>query len=335
VTGVERFAREVMVRLGGRLRVLRAPRWARRAPGHVWEQLVLPRSLHRDEVLWSPASSGPLAARNQVVTIHDISPIDHPEWFRSAFARGFGLQVPRLARRARLVLTSSRFSRERLIAVTGLPRERVVVVLPGVDGSRFQPPSRERTKAARRRYALPGEYLLAVGSRSPRKNLSVLDRAWRSMRRRHPRLGLVVVGEGTHTAPRDGLGDRPGSRSEDVDLRYLGRVPDADLPALYGGAAAFVYPSLYEGFGLPVLEAMACGTPVIASNRTGVPEAVGEAGLLVEPEDPDRLAMAIDEVLCHAERRVAMVARGLHRAAELSWERTATGVLETLTGRPS
>jgi glycosyltransferase involved in cell wall biosynthesis len=319
-----------MVRLRGRLRVLRAPRWARRAPGHVWEQVVLPRSLHRDEVLWSPASSGPLAVENQVVTIHDISPIDHPEWFHAAFARGFGFQVPRLARRARVVLTSSVFSRDRLVEVAGLPAARVVVVLPGVDATRFQPASRERIEAARHQYALPAEYLLAVGSRGRRKNLSVLDRAWRLIRRRHPRLGLVIVGEQTHTAPRDGLGG--GSRHS--DLRFLGRVPDADLAALYGGAAAFVYPSLYEGFGLPVLEAMACGTPVIASNRAGVPEAVGDAGLLVEPEDADQLARAIEEVLGDAERGQAMVARGFRRAANLSWERTARGVLDILTERP-
>jgi glycosyltransferase involved in cell wall biosynthesis len=265
-----------------------------------------------------------------VVTIHDISPIDHPEWFHAAFARGFGSQVPRLVRRARVVLTSSRFSRDRLVEIVGLPEERVVVVLPGVDATRFQPVSRERIEATRHQYALPGEYLLAVGSRSPRKNLSVLDRAWRLIRPRHPRLGLVIVGEQTHTAPQDRLGG--GSRHS--DLRFLGRVPDADLPALYGGASAFVYPSLYEGFGLPVLEAMACGTPVIASNRAGVPEAVGEAGLLVEPEDADRLALAIEEVLCDAERRQGMVARGLRRAGELSWERTAQGVLDTLTQRP-
>jgi glycosyltransferase involved in cell wall biosynthesis len=319
-----------MVRLGARLRVLRAPRWARRAPGHLWEQVVLPRSLHRDEVLWSPASSGPLLVENQVVTIHDISPIDHPEWFHAAFARGFGAQVPRLARRARVVLTSSQFSRDRLMEIAGVPAARVVVVLPGVDATRFQPVSRERIEAARHQYALPGEYLLAVGSRSPRKNLSVLSRAWGLIRRRHPRVGLVIAGDQTHTAPGDGLGDG----GQDSDLRFLGRVPDADLAALYGGAAAFVYPSLYEGFGLPVLEAMASGTPVIASNRAGVPEAVGDAGLLVEPEDADRLARAIEEVLGDAERRQAMVARGLRRAAELSWDRTAQGVLGTLMQRP-
>lgn len=325
VTGVERYAVEVTRRLEGHLRVVRAPPMARGLKGHLWEQLVLPRALHRDELLWSPANSGPLAIRNQVVTIYDASPLDHPEWFHRGFARLFRLLLPRLVRRARRIITVSRFSRDRLLEVEGADPNRVVVILPGVDGERFRPPPPERVEAVRRRHSLPEQYLLALGSRSPRKNVPVLTSAWQLLRRGHPELGLVVAGGPTPTAAA-----MKRERSEE-GIRILGRVPEADLPALYGGAAAFVYPSLYEGFGLPVLEAMACGTPVVASSRTGIPEAVGGAGVLFDPVDPEALASAIDELLRDVRHRRLLVARGLERARELTWERTARAVLETLT----
>ena len=325
VTGVERYAHEVMLRLGPRLRIVRAPPWATGVSGHLWEQLVLPRRVRGDSLLWSPANSGPVAVKNQVVTIHDVSPIDHPEWFRTAFAGLFQTLVPRLVRRARRVITSSRFSRDRILEICSLDPDRVVVIYPGVDRGRFHPPLPREIQEVRLRYGLPEPYLLAVGSRSLRKNLGVLVSAWKILRPRCPHLGLVIVGSATHTARGADFGTpHPG-------IRLLGRVPDSDLPALYGAAGAFVYPSLYEGFGLPVLEAMACGTAVLASNRGGVPEAVGDAGMLFDPESPEELARGIEELLEDPTRRRDGVARGLRRARELSWERTAQGVLETLT----
>jgi glycosyltransferase involved in cell wall biosynthesis len=325
VTGVERYAFEVTRRLGSRLRVLRAPRWAQGARGHLWEQLVLPRHVGRGGLLWSPANSGPLSLEHQVVTIHDLGPIDHPEWFRSAFAALFGRMVPRLAERARRVITPSRFSRDRLVEGFGLDPRRVVVVPPGVDRGRFRPPSPGEIVAVRARYRLPERYLLAVGSLSVRKNLPVLVSAARLVRRRDRSLGLVVAGGTTRTAPID----RPDPR--DPWIRLLGRVPDSGLPALYGGAAVFVLPSMYEGFGLPVLEAMACGTPVVASNRGGVPDAAGDAGILFDPEDPEGLAHRIRELLDDPHRSREAVTRGFWRTRELTWERTANGVLDTLS----
>jgi glycosyltransferase involved in cell wall biosynthesis len=325
VTGVERYAREVTRRLGPRVRIVRAPPWAQGPPGHLWEQLVLPRRVRGDPVLWSPANSGPIGLENQVVTLHDVGPIDHPEWFGGGFAGLFQQLVPRLVRRVRRVVTSSRFSRDRILEVGGLEPDRVVVVSPGVDPARFRPPSPGEIRAVRLRYELPGQYLLAVGSRSARKNLAVLASALSILRSRYPSLGLVIAGEVTHTARTDHL------ETSASETRLLGRVPDSELPGLYGAATAFVLPSLYEGFGLPILEAMACGTPVVASNRAGVPEAAGDAGILFDPEDPDELARLIEGLQEDPLLRRYAVARGLRRAREFTWERTAQGVLDTLT----
>ena len=326
VTGVERYAQEVAVRLSPRLRLVRSPAWAQGVRGHLWEQGVLPRALRAHELLWSPANTGPVAVENQVVTLHDVSPLDHPEWFRGAFASLYRRLLPQLTRRARRIVTSSSFSRDRIVEACGVPAERIAVVVPGVDAARFRPPSGAAANEARARHGLPERYLLAVGSRDQRKNVAVLVTAWRRLRARDPGLGLVLVGDASPTARAEAAG------WDDGGIRRLGRIPDADLPALYGAAAVFVYPSLYEGFGLPVLEAMACGTPVVASRRTAVPEAVGDAGELFEPTEPDDLVAVLERLLDDGDERRALRSAGLRRAGALTWERTAAGVLAVLAG---
>jgi glycosyltransferase involved in cell wall biosynthesis len=324
VTGVERYAREVALCLGAAVRVERAPDRLGGTRGHLWEQCVLPSRLQRGELLWSPANTGPLAVREQVVTIHDTATIDHPEWFRGSFARYYRFLLPRLARRALQVITSSRFSRDRLVKVCGVPADRVTVIHPGVDPERFRPPTPQEVGAARARYALPERYVLAVGSRSPRKNLTALMAAWELLRRRQPGLGLVIVGDPTPTNRSDAI------RTDGANVRVLGRVTDGTLSAVYGGASVFAYPSLYEGFGLPVLEAMACGTPVVAAERGGLPEAVGDAGALCEPANAEEMARVLEGLVEDGEHRRRVVASGLQRARELTWERTAARVLGVL-----
>jgi len=323
VTGVERYAREVIGRLPGQVRLLRCWTGARGFGGHLWEQIVLPGLVRRGELLWSPANTGPLLLRNQVVTVHDLSPVDHPEWFNRTFALWYRRLLPALTTRARKVITDSAFSKTRIVARTGVPASKVVVIPPGVDTARFSVPEPSALQAAQARYGLSGRYVLAVGSLEPRKNLPRLVHAWEQLQERHPDVALVLVGSRAHTLRRVTLGD---GRS----LRLLGYVPDSDLSLLYGGATCLAIPSLYEGFGLPVLEAMACGAPVVAARAGALPEVVSDAGLLVDPLDVDQLAATLSRVVVDGDLRAALSQRGVERAGHFSWDRTAAAIWQVL-----
>jgi glycosyltransferase involved in cell wall biosynthesis len=261
---------------------------------------------------------GPLAITRQVLTIHDLSPLDHPEWFAPAFALWYGQILPPLARRVRRVLTPSSFSRQRVIQRLKLPADKVVVVQPGVDPAQFRPvdPSLVRV-----RYGLAESYLLFVGSLEPRKNLPALLSAWGEVRARFSAAELVIAGARSPVF-RPALNGQAKTPSLER-VRFLGAVPDSDLPALYSGAAALLLPSLYEGFGLPVMEAMACGAPVISSSAWALKETAGEAALLVDPVDAEGLSCAIEQILGDEGLRAALRARGFDRAASFPWSRTA------------
>ena len=238
----------------------------------MWEQFALPRELSSGEFLWSPANTGPLAVTHQAVTIHDLSVLDHPEWFAPSFRLWY--HVPASAAgvsTARNVLTVSEHSRQSLITRFNLPEEKVTTVYNGVNLRQFHPcdPAPVRGK-----YELGERYILFVGSLEPRKNLERLLQAW--VRLSDIRnLELVIAGSRADVF-------RPVSLSgSSRRTRFLGYVPEEDLPALYAGATFFIMPSLFEGFGLSVLEAMACGAPVITSHAGALPEVVGDAALQV------------------------------------------------------
>lgn len=289
--GVERWARELVARLGAE--VLRPPPSLAHRAGHLWEQAVLPRLARDAELLVNPANLAPLAFERNVVVIHDAAALREPSWYSELFVRWQRIVLPRIARRAVRVVTVSAFSAAELRETLGV---EAVVVPGGVDHDRFCPgePRAERP------------YVLTVASRTARKNLGALAETARRLAAEG--IELFAVG-----------GDRPQFHSERVPVRQLGPVPDDDLPALYAGAQAFVFPSLYEGFGLPVLEAMACGTPVVSSDRTALPEVCGGAALLVDPTDQAAIASAVLAAIGDTGLRE----RGLARAAEFSWERTA------------
>ncbi len=325
VTGVQRYATEVTRRLEGRIRFAKPGIAARGFVGHAWEQLILPRHLTPGDLLWSPANTGPLRVLSQVVTIHDLSVIDHPEWFGRRFAAWYRWLLPRLARTVRLILTDSEFSRSRLLSQFDLPKTRVVVVPPGVD-ERFGLARLGRVEAVRKKYSLPHAYFLAGGSLEPRKNLRTAFQAWEQVSANHPACRFLVFG-----APGGSFRSRGFERIPDGVI-LQGYVDDEDLPALYAAAVGFIYVSLYEGFGLPVLEAMASGTPVICSSTTSIPEVAGDASLLVNPLDPQAIADAMERLLTDRSLQADLRERGLRRAATFSWERTAAETWKALQG---
>jgi glycosyltransferase involved in cell wall biosynthesis len=284
IGGVERVAREMVARLPrlapDRYRVVRPP------AGQLGEQGYLP--LLRAELVYSPANLAPLASRRNVVVIHDAAALRHPEWYSRPYAAWHRLVLPRIARRARLVITVSEFSRAEIAETLGVS---ATVIPDGVD-ERFRPSGGDK-----------GDYALVVATRIARKNLAALDTAAAALRERG--IELVAAGSG-----------RSYMRTEETDIRALGYVPDDELPSLYARARVLLMPSLYEGFGLPVLEAMASGTPVVAANRGALPETCGDAALVVEP---DEFAEAALEALDNEK----LIAAGLERAARFTWDRTA------------
>jgi glycosyltransferase involved in cell wall biosynthesis len=316
--GVERWARELAARLpalrpGAYAVLAPRPAFAHRA-GHAWEQAVLPLRSRGAAALLCPANLAPLAGRRVVVVLHDAAPLRHPGWYSRSYALWQHALLPALARRALHVITVSQFSRGELMELLGLAPERITVV-PGGVGEGFTPQARPARRAR--------PYVLCVASQTARKNLAALVPAAQALARD----GVDVVVAGGHRpqfARESGLGA----------LRLLGHVPDAELPGLYAGAAAFVLPSRYEGFGLPALEAMAAGTPVLAAATGALPETCGGAARLVEPE-PEAIRAALLALLADDAGRTRLRAAGLKRAAGYTWDRTARAVdavLERVAG---
>ena len=312
--GVERWARELARRLpalrpGGYV-VLRPPTALAHRAGHVWEQIVLPVRTTRlgARALLCPANLAPLAYGHSTVVIHDAAPLRHPGWYSRTYVAWQRLVLPAIARRARRVVTDSEFGREELAELLGV---EATVVRGGVD-ERFTPAA--DPEPARRALGLDRPYILCVASHTARKNLGALVPAARALAAD----GIEVVVAGGHRpqfAPERGLDA----------LRLLGHVDDALLPGLYAGAEAFALPSLYEGFGLPALEAMACGTPVMAADAAALPETCGGAALLAAP-DGEAFAAALTGLLGDHGARERLRASGLERAAGFSWGRTARAV---------
>jgi len=259
-----------------------------------------------------------------VFTLHDLIFRLYPETHMPLNRWFLTLMMPRFLRRADLILAVSECTRRDAIRWYRIPEERIVVTYEGVD-ERFRPAPPEAVAAIRARYGLPERFILYVGTLEPRKNLPTLFAAYRSLLARWPELGLVVAGrpgwltEGIFRSLRDlGLEGR---------VRLLGYVPDADLPALYSAAAVFAFPSRYEGFGLPPLEAMACGTPVVVADTSSLPEVVGEAGLRVPPDQPEAWVEALAAALSREELRTRLREAGLRRAARFRWAETAARTL--------
>jgi alpha-1,3-rhamnosyl/mannosyltransferase len=312
------------------------------APTNLGRALVdLPLAARRAslDVFHAPAYTAPLwGVHPLVLTIHDVSYIRHPEWYpyrRDRLRRAF---YRRSARTADTVITDSEFSRREIVDTFVIDPEQVVAIPLGV-GAPFAPAPSTASRPLPPNVHPP--YVLHVGDLHARRNLSTALSAVLTVRSRHPDLAsLRLTLAGTDRGERHRLERQAAAAGQAEALVFVEAADDATLVALYQHAAALVYPSRYEGFGLPLVEAMACGAPVVAANASAIPELVGSAGLLVSPDDTSGFADAIEGLLLNAERRHALRERSIRRAAEFSWDRTAKATIDvyrscTVRSRPT
>ena len=264
-----------------------------------------------------------------VVSVHDVSFLEHPEYFTRDRAMQLQFTVRRTVYRAARILTGSEFSKSSILKVYGDLDEDKVVVVPNAAASEFRPLPRDLAiAAARERFRITGPFVLSVGDLQPRKNQIGLIRAFAKLVRAYPQLkqNLVLAGKETwfadqvHRAAREsGVADR---------IQFCGFVSDGDLLQLYNACDLFVFPSFYEGFGLPALEAMACGRSVICSHTSALPEVVDGAAILFDPYAQDEIVRALADLLLDSELRARMERLGLQRAAHFSWQKTAQRTLD-------
>ena len=335
VTGVQRVARQIVAGLGQTADItLYLPRGAE-APGELdacrvvrgtlsgvpWEQLELPaRALGNGTGLsLDPANAGPVLGGRRVMVLHDVFPVTHPEWYTARFRQWFRLVVARAARRAVGVVMFSEWARQEAIRAIGLEPGRIVVARQGTapfDG----PPPRDEVRSTLSRLGLRPGYVLATGEGDPRKNTGFLGQVLGAMDEAE-RPTLVLTGAPfRHVRP-------PTGPAQAFPARRLGFVSDRELRALYAGAGVFCFPSLAEGFGRPPLEAMACGTPVIAGSYGSAREVLGDAARIL-PLEPRTWADAIRRMLADSAERQRWASRGRRHADGWHWDRTARMVLD-------
>jgi glycosyltransferase involved in cell wall biosynthesis len=264
-----------------------------------------------------------------VVSVHDVSFLEHPEYFPRVRARQLQWTVRRTVDLAARILTGTEFSRKSILKVYGDLDEDKVVVVPNAAASEFRPISRDAAAAAvMQRFSIARPFILAVGDLQPRKNHIGLIQAFARLVRAYPQLkhDLVMAGKPTWFAARIHEAARESGVSDRI--QFCGFVSDADLLQLYNACELFVFPSFYEGFGLPALEAMACGRAVVCSNTTALPEVVDGAAIVFDPYAVDQIVRALADLLLDSELRARMERLGLQRAAHFSWQKTAQRTLD-------
>jgi glycosyltransferase involved in cell wall biosynthesis len=329
-TGLQRYAEELIARMDGRLsgplEVIQPRVKLTGFAGHAWEQFILPIRVGRG-LLWSPCNTGPVSIRRQAVTIHDLFPLDHPEWFSANFVRIYRTVVPALIRRAQHLVAVSEYTKSRIIAAVPEAEAKTTVIHSGV-GEQFHPGTVETASEAAKRAGLASrDYLLSVSSIEPRKNVARILEAWRRALPGLPRgLWLVLAGKPGKASV---FGSADFTAVPDR-VRFTGYVPDHLLPGLYAGARGFLFPTLAEGFGFPPLEAMASGVPVLTSSTSSLLEICRGAAHLVNPLDVDEIASGIYSLIFDTSLRERLRERGLARARQFSWDSTSRRTAELI-----
>lgn len=288
--------------------------------------LGLKTFLDKIDILHVQYVAPPLHRGKCVVAVHDISYLHYPECFRRTDRLYLKTFVPMTMKRAAKVLTISEHSRKDIIANYLVAPAKTTVTSLGVDPA-FKPLEGPEVAEVMGSYGVSGPFLLFIGRLDVRKNIAALIRAFRALKQQKSVPHRLVISGKKDFLPKP-LQDEFRSMPEGEDVVFTGYIPQSHLPAFYSAADVFVYPSLYEGFGLPCLEAMACGCPVVAADSSSIPEVVGSAGLLVDPQDVEGLASALGRVLSDPGLRNEMRVKGRERARLFTWGRAAEQTLK-------
>ncbi|WP_025119500.1 MULTISPECIES: glycosyltransferase family 1 protein [unclassified Serratia (in: enterobacteria)] len=290
--------------------------------GHAWEQFVLPRKIG-ESILWSPCNTGPISISNQVVTIHDTVVFDHPEWLNNKFVAWYKFIQPKMAKKVKHIITISDFSKNKIMEHLKVPENKISVVYNGVDI--------KKTPSVEENSIYGGmKYLLTVGSLEPRKNIQRLCEAFSAILGEiDPEIKLVIVGkEGVSRVFKDATHKKNDNLNDRII--FTGHISDNQLYSLYDNAIGFCYPSMYEGFGLPPLEAMSFGIPVLTSNNTSMRELCENKAILVDPYSVDDIAQGIISLL-RQDKNSAMSIYGRDFAKSLSWEKCTNETIDIIT----
>lgn len=289
--------------------------------GHLWEQLELPVFLRKmgSPLLISPANSSPLGYDNKVVVIHDVSFLRNPRWFSRKFFYYYRFVVAKASRQALKIITPSEFSKKEVSHLLCIPEDKIEVVY-GAASSEPGNDNREITSRS-------GRYMLAVSSLDPRKNFDNLIAAFIASGIKDIR--LIIVGHMSGIFRNKKLSEAVG---KNPDIIFTGYISDQELFDLYRKAELFIYPSLYEGFGIPPLEAMACGCPVVVSRASSLPEICGNAAVYVDPLDVDDMKRAICEIVGNSKLRQELIIKGKERVKSFSWNDSAKRLLNIIRG---
>ncbi len=324
-TGVQRYTKNIIENIGDLpfQEVYPDENFSSGFKGHYWEQFILPKKCAKNELIWSPSNTGPVFYDNQILTIHDTVPFDHPEWLNKKFVLWYKFLQPKLARKVKHIITISEFSKNKIIEHLKVPEEKISVIYNGVDIENKSSNIEEKNNFI----DLP-PYILSVGSLEPRKNLSRLITAFLQYKKEiKSDIKLVIVGKKGVSRV---FGEAGVSEVNHDDIIFTGHVSDYELQYLYQHSLGFCYPSLYEGFGLPPLEAMQFSVPVLTSNSTAIKELCENRAILVEPISIESISEGIFNLL-NGGISQETIDNNLKYVKELSWKKCANQTYQVLS----
>jgi glycosyltransferase involved in cell wall biosynthesis len=339
LTGVQRFASEISRRLGksgldiaciSPKKILDTPTAEElhavsygNLKGHAWEQIGLRIYLkkHNTPLLVNLANTAPLLYSNQIVTIHDLSFLRNPSWFSRPFYSYYKFLIPRIVKTALKIVTVSLFSKKELMELLHIPEHRIAVIYNAVsDELRCRPTIPENSN--------PQDYILTVSSLNPRKNLTNLIEAYNRLECKN--IKLVIVGSKKNIFAKNTKNPIKRNMLPNQNVIFKEALSNKELAHLYANATLFIFPSFYEGFGLPPLEAMSCGCPTIVSNTASMPEVCGEAAYYIDPHNIDSIANGMYRVITDQNLRKSLISKGNERVKCFSWEKSARGYMDVL-----